>query len=211
MQSAVCRSALRPSSPPALYSALRSLGTSPNLRITAVISRPAKGDRAAVRAHCRDARHGFRKPHVDRLPENDGRQRLLVSLPRPSKLSRTRWSLHRRCLAAASTAFPVGPSSAPLPALERVGQRVRGLPGIKRLQRIDDVVIPTTFPVAVARSAGLDSSEHASEAHTQAPTAFRQPSCRYPAQRPGGGGRPSTDEARHQCRAASSWLESSAP
>jgi hypothetical protein len=42
---------------------------------------------------------------------------------------------------AASAAFPVAPPSATLPALERVDHRVRGLPGIKRLQRIGDVVV----------------------------------------------------------------------
>ena len=65
---------------------------------------------------------------------------------------------------AASTAFRVAPSSAPLPALERVGHCVRGGPGIERLQRIDDVVVIDDIPVAVARSAGFDSIAHASDA-----------------------------------------------
>jgi hypothetical protein len=47
---------------------------------------------------------------------------------------------------AASAALPVAPPSAPLPALERVGRRVRGLPGIERLQRIDDLVITDDVP-----------------------------------------------------------------
>src|SRR5258708_32055271 len=60
--------------------------------------------------------------------------------------------------AAASVALPVAPPSAPLPALERVGRRVRGLPGIERLQRIDDVVITDDVPRCGSpqRRVGLD-------------------------------------------------------
>jgi len=120
----------------------------PNFRITVASPKspvagppvPLKATEPQTGGHCRDARHRFRRPEIDRL--------------------RKRWAAKA---AAASTAFPLAPSSAPLPGLERVGHRVRGLPGIEGLQRIDDVVV--IDEIAVARSAGLDSIAHTSDAH----------------------------------------------
>lgn len=123
------------------------------------IGGPAEGARRSQGAHCRDARHRFRKPEVDRRRKNDGR-RMLVSLARLSRVdSAERAEAYVAVVwPAASTAFPVAPSSALLPALERVGHRVRRLPGIERLQRIDDVVVIDDIPCCGSpqRGVGLD-------------------------------------------------------
>jgi hypothetical protein len=107
---------------------------------------------------------------------------------------------------AASTPFPVAPASASLPAPERVGGRVRGLPGIKRLQRIDDVVIiDDVSPSQKAAARDWIRSHRRRMPTTQVPTAFRRLSCRHPARRPAGDGRPSKGEVGHLCQTVFSW------
>src|SRR3982074_523122 len=49
------------------------------------------------------------------------------------------------------------------------------------------------------------------EPTTPTPIAFRQPSCRYPAQHPAGDGKPSKDAVGRQWQMESSWLEKPAP